>query len=145
MLGSTDKKPLASKDISENEAGFLSDNPFCVHQEKIVEDLTRLEENLKRNKFIKDVTIIFTDELELADFDKLMGNLIKTTENIEVEAPIKTGKEYSIIGVDLKEKTINFLGEKLCGLFPCNFTLKYNPEIMQLNFCQKGEKWWTFV
>ena len=139
MLGSTDKKPLISKDVSENEVSFLSDNPFCIHQEKIIEDLTRLEENLKRNKFIKDVTITFTDELELADFDKLMGNFVKTSEGVEINPPLKLDTEYPITEIDFKEKTISFLGERLYGLFPCTFTLKYNPEIMRLNFHQKGE------
>ena len=142
MLGSTDVIS-SSKEKEEQvtkRADFLTDNPFCIYQEKIVEDLTRVEESLKHNKFIKNVTVSFTDELDLADFGSLMENLIKTSDNIEMEVPIKKDKEYPIIGVDLKEKTISFLGEKLCGLFPCNFILKYNPEIMHLNFCQKGEE-----
>lgn len=142
MLGSTDViSPSKEKEEQVTKrADFLTDNPFCIHQEKIIEDLTRIEESLKHNKFIKNVTVSFTDELDLADFGSLMENLIKTSDGIEMEAPIKKDEEYPIIGVDLKEKTISFLGEKLCGLFPCNFTLKYNPEIMHLNFCQKGEE-----
>ena len=126
MLGSTDKEKTPRE--------LMKDNPFYKYRDKINQDFARIEENLKKNKTIKDITINFIGVVDLIQFKEMMSSYFKASEGIEIDSPFKIGKEYPVISADIEEKTLTLQGEKIYGLFPCTLVLKYNPEIMHLNF-----------
>ena len=123
MLGSTD----TSLPKTEEE------NPFEKFKEKINDDLMRASVALKAQR---PVTVNFIAGVDLPDF----GEFIKKNLSINIKEDkseemrlFKIGIEYPVTEINLEERTITFQTEKIYGLFPCTFTLKYNPEIVHIN------------
>ena len=123
MLGSTDSHDC-KKDNSE-------ENPFIIYRDKILLDLTKAHTHIENHKMI---TLNFTGEIDFFNSKEVLGKVIFTNLNLEGNSICYTGVEYVVEEVSLEEKTITFKGEKIHGIFPCTCTLKYNPEIMHLNF-----------
>lgn len=130
MLGSTDDKANTKQ---ETEHTKTETNPFEKYKEKISNDLNRVYEGLKTGR---PVTINFISSIDLPDFGEIIKQNLSIDINKEGSEAInlfKIGKEYPITEVNLEDKTITFQSEKIYGLFPCAFTLKYNPEIIHIN------------
>lgn len=130
MLGSTDQKISQEKDTPKEE-----ENPFVVHYDKIIVDLTKAHTNIENHK---GVFVSFIEGADLSELGLIMKkNLTGLKSNINIEGNsniCNVDIHYPVTDVDLNEKTVTFKGEKIYGIFPTTCTLKYNPEIMQLNF-----------
>lgn len=130
MLGSTDNCASSNQKVSNTSK---EENPFEIYKAKISYDLMKASDALKA---LQPITVNFISSIDLPNFTEIIRQNLSVDIDEKVGSVIdlcKIGVEYPITEVNIEDKTITFQSERIYGLFPCAFTLKYNPEIMHLN------------